>query len=183
MISEADAAATVRAAAVFDDGNEDLGGRLAEFAAAQRRRGLRVLGLVMERRGEGAVCKRPMFLVDVENGREYPASQALGPGSTSCQLDPSAFAEASVVLREALPRSPQLVVCNRFGALEAGGKGFADELLALMAADIPVLTLVAEPYVAAWREFSGDAPLLPPATDAWSAWLSSALAHDLPNAG
>jgi hypothetical protein len=183
MISEAGAAVTVRAAAVHDDGSEDLGARFAGFAAAQRRRGLRVLGLVMERRGEGPLCKRPMFLVDVETGREFPASQTLGPGSTSCQLDPAAFADASVVLREALPRSPQLVVCNRFGALEAGGKGFADELLALMAAEVPMLTVVAEPYVAAWREFSGDAPLLPPVSDAWSAWLSNALAHGLPSAG
>ena len=171
MSSEAGASPAVRAAAIHDDGSGEVGRKLADFAACQRRHGLRVLGLAMERRGDGPECKRAMILVDVETGREYPASQPLGPGSTSCQLDPRAFAEASAVLRNALRRTPHLVVCNRFGALEAGGKGFCDELLALMSEDIPVLTVVAEPYIAAWKAFSGGAPVLPPAPEAWSGWL------------
>ena len=180
MSSEAGASPTVRAAAIHDDGSGEVGRKLADFAACQRRQGLRVLGLAMKRRGDGPECKRAMILVDVETGREYPASQALGPGSTSCQLDPRAFAEASAVLRDALQRAPHLVICNRFGALEAVGKGFCDELLALMSEDIPVLTMVAEPYVAAWKAFSGDAPVLPPAPEAWSNWLCAVSTEESP---
>ena len=36
------------------------------------------------------------------------------------------------MLRDALGRRPDLVVCNRFGVLEAEGGGFAAELLDLL---------------------------------------------------
>lgn len=140
-------------------------------------------GLVMEYRDQGPGRRRAMILIDVEFGTEYPVSQALGTGSGTCQLDPRGFADASTVLRDALRRSPDLVVCNRYGALEAGGDGFAEELLALMAAGIPVLTVVSDPHVVAWQEFSGHAPVLPPVPEAWSAWLSAVLAQERANAG
>ena len=183
MNSDANPAGRRRAAAIHDDGSGDVGHRLAEFAIGQRHAGRRIFGLVMEYRDQGPDRKRAMILVDVDRGTEYPVSQALGTGSRTCQLDPRGFADASAVLRDALRCSPDLVVCNRYGALEAGGGGFADELLALMAADIPVLTVVSEPYVAAWNEFSGHAALLPPVPEAWSAWLSAALAQERSNPG
>ena len=47
-------------------------------------------------------------------------------------MNPAGFAEASRVLREALDAQADLVVCNRFGALEFQGQGFADELQAAL---------------------------------------------------
>lgn len=183
MTSDAHPAAPARVAAILDDGGGDVGQRLADFSANQRHAGRSVLGVVMQYRDQGPGRKRAMILIDIDSGTEYPVSQALGKGSDACQLDPRGFADASAVLRDALRRAPELVVCNRFGGLEAAGGGFADELLALMAADIPVLTVVSEPYVAAWQAFSGNAPLLPPEPGAWADWFYAVTAHSRPIAG
>lgn len=115
-----------------------------------------------------------MVLVDTLRGDTYPVSQALGQGSSGCRADPQGFARASGVLRQALADAPDLVVCNRFGKLEAAGEGFADELLAVMAEGLPLLTAVAPAYVADWQRFSGGAPLIEPDERAVDDWLRAA---------
>jgi hypothetical protein len=114
-----------------------------------------------------------MVLTDIDTGEEYLVSQALGSESASCSADPQGFARASRVLRDALDRSPDLVVCNRFGSLEATNGGFVAELLALLERGIPVLTVVAPAHVDAWERFVGEAPLLPIDPVAWAAWLDA----------
>jgi len=162
-------------AAICHDGRSDIDGLLVAFAEQQRLAGRRVLGLVMRRRDPGEGCKSAMVLTDIDTGDEYLVSQALGSGSASCSADPQGFALAGRVLRDALEQQPDLVVCNRFGSLEAENGGFVAELLALLERGIPVLTVVAPPHLAAWKRFIGDAPLLPVDPDAWAAWLDAGL--------
>lgn len=166
-----EAVAPLRVAAVHNDGQGDVDRRLAEFASGLRAQGQRVLGLLMSTRDIEAGCRASMWLTDIDTGVEYPVSQALGSGSSGCAADPQGFATASQVLRDALCRSPDLVICNRFGSLEAENGGFAAELLALMAEGIPVLTVVSTRHLAAWQGFAGDVPLLPNEPAAWLAWL------------
>lgn len=161
------------AAAIVGDG-ADVDALLATVARDGQRSGRRVHGLLMTRVGGG--CAGDMVLVDIASGERYPVSQPLGPGSTACRADPQGFARASRVLREALDQSPDLVVCNRFGGLEAEGGGFAAELLALMAQGVPLLTSVAQRNREAWLRFSGGAPLLPADAAAVAAWVERALA-------
>jgi hypothetical protein len=125
----------------------------------------------MKRRNRGEGCQAAMFLTDVDTGDDYLVSQALGTDSSSCAADPQGFARASGVLRDALDRQPDLVVCNRFGVLEADNGGFVAELLALLAHGIPVLTVVAPRHFEAWQRFIGASPVLPAQPAAWSAWL------------
>jgi len=158
-------------AAIHHDGSRDVDAALAEFARRQRRAGRQVLGLLMQQREAAAGCQSAMVLTDIDNGDDYLVSQPLGPASNACRADPQGFARASRVLRDALARRPDLVISNRFGALEAGNGGFAAELLALLAEGIPVLTAVAPRRLAAWRHFVGDAPLLPNDPAAWAAWF------------
>lgn len=165
-----------RAAALLDDGTLDIDALLAQLAAEQHRRGRRVRGLVMTHPDEYEGCARPMVLVDIDSGRQYLVSQNLGSGSTACRADAQGFARASRVLRDALAQAPELVISNRFGGLEAEGGGFADEMLALMAAGIPLLTVVGSQYRDAWRAYSGGAPLLPADAAAATAWIDQALA-------
>ena len=127
----------------------------------------------MTRRDRDAACQSAMALTDIDTGDEYLVSQPLGPDSTSCRADPQGFARASRVLRDALERQPDLVVCNRFGALEAENGGFVAELLALLERGIPVLTVVAPRHFDAWQRFVGEAPLLPVDPGAWAAWLDA----------
>lgn len=163
-----------RAAALHHDGTRDIDALLASVAARQRRLGRRLRGVLMtypEARTEQ--CAGAMVLIDLHTGEPFRVSQALGAGSRACRADQHGFARASQALRAALDDPPDLVICNRFGGLEATGGGFAGELLAIMAQGIPLLTAVATKHVDAWRDFSGGAPVLPADEDAVLAWLDA----------
>lgn len=167
-------------AAIANDGAHDVDALLARVLADERAAGRRVHGLVMSFEAGRQGCDCDMVLHDVRTGLSYAVSQALGPGSTACRADTAGFADASAVLRSALaaPRADvDLVVCNRFGALESQGGGFAAELLEIMAAGIPLLTVVSTRHEAAWRRFTGGACLLPPDVAAVRAWIARTLAR------
>lgn len=123
---------------------------------------------------------RRMDLIDLETGQRYPISQHLGAGSGSCCLNPAGVAEATIALRRALgsAQRPDLIVLNRFGALEAKGSGFFDEFAAIAQAGIPAITAVATPYLPAWQAFTaGSAAALPPEAAALDAWWQTQLAR------
>ncbi|MBL8352328.1 MAG: DUF2478 domain-containing protein [Burkholderiaceae bacterium] len=165
----------VCAAAIEDDGCCDVDALLAAVAAAQKLAGRRVRGVVMTRPEGASGCASPMLLVDLDTSREYLVSQPLGRDSAACRADPQGFAQASEVLRRAVDEAPDLVISNRFGALEAEGGGFRAELLEVLARGLPLLTAVAPRHVDAWRAFSGDAAVLAPNEGAVMQWLEQAL--------
>jgi nucleoside-triphosphatase THEP1 len=169
-------------AAIHHDGTTDVDRALADFAGRQRLAGRQVLGLLMSHRDDEAGCRAAMVLTDIDTGEEYLVSQSLGSGSSACRADPQGFARASRVLHDALERRPDLVISNRFGSLEAASGGFAAELLALLAERVPVLTVVATRHLDAWREFVGEASLLPSDPVAWAAWFDAVLARRHPGA-
>ncbi len=161
----------VPAAAILEDGSADVDAFLADVARRQRAAGRRVRGLVMTRLQGGGGCADAMVLVDLYTGDDYLVSQPMGALSTSCRADPQGFARASRVLRRALDEAPDLVICNRFGGLEAEGRGFRDELLQILLHGIPLLTSVATRHVDAWERATGGATLLPAQPAAVNAWL------------
>lgn len=163
------------AAALHHDGSADVDALLAAVVDRQRRLGRRVHGLLMSYPDPQAGCAGPMVLVDIQTAEKYLVSQPMGRDSTACRGDPQGFASASGVLQRALEQRPELVVVNRFGALEAEGGGFASEFLALMAQGIPVLTAVKSRHLAAWERFTGGAPVLAADEGAVSEWLGRAL--------
>lgn len=145
---------------------------LAEFASRLCRQGWRVCGLVQHsRRGSGK--HKQMTLMDLNDPtRCFPISQDLGAGSSTCCLDPAGVAAAGVVLRNALGQKADLAIANRFGVLEASGGGLSDELLALMSERTPLLLVVAERYLEAWRAFTGGQGVeLPPRIEALETWF------------
>ncbi len=163
-------------AAILDDGRADADALLAGAASAARASGRRVRGLLMTYAGERNDCAADMVLVDVDTRDEYLVSQPLGGGSGACRADPQGFARASRVLRDARGQSPDLVVCNRFGGMEAGGAGFTAELLELMAEGVPLLTVVSPRHRDAWDRFTGGATVLPAEAGAVREWLDAVLA-------
>lgn len=175
MSADPGAEPATRAAAIDPAGRADIDALLFDFVARQRALGRCVLGLLMAPRDAAGGCRAQMWLTDVDNGDTYLVSQPLGAGSSGCAADPQGFARASRVLRDALQRQPDLVVCDRFGTLEAENGGFVDELGALLAAGVPVLTVVAAKHHGAWRRFIGEAPWLPAEPEAWDRWLDSTL--------
>ncbi len=171
--------AAPRAAAILNDGSRDIDAFLADVVAGERARGRRMQGMLMTYPDRGAGCAAAMVLVDIATGEPYLVSQALGAGSSACRADTQGFARASEVFRRALaaPRGEvDLVVCNRFGELEAAGGGFAAELLELMAAGVPLLTVVSPRFQDDWRRYTGGASLLPADADAVRAWIDGVVA-------
>jgi hypothetical protein len=133
-----------------DGGVDDL---VAGFAISLIDRGWQVRGLVQEMHNEVHGCA--FSLVDLDNGTPYPITQNLGQFSSACRLNAGGIAEASVVFRRIAEASTDLVIFNRFAALEAKGEGFCDEMLGIMSRGIPCLTIVPEKHLVAWRQFTG----------------------------
>lgn len=176
MVDDLAAPAHLRAAAIVDEGvsGVDVDALLAAVARRQRQAGRRVRGLLMTYPGGREGCAGDMVLVDLDTEAGYLVSQGLGADSTACRADPQGFARASEVLRRAAGEAPDLVICNRFGRLEAEGGGFRAELLELMAHDRPLLTAVAARYLDAWRRFTGGAAAeLPADAAAVEAWVEA----------
>lgn len=148
---------------------------IAEFVRRLQQRGLRVRGLRQED-GPATPGRAPATtLIDLANGERHCISLDLGPGAASCKVDTAAVAAVSRVLREALRDDPDLVIVSRFGTLEAEGGGFSAEMLALMEAGVPLLTVTAQKHLEAWRRFTGGAgaelPVEIGAIESWFACL------------
>lgn len=177
----ADDTGAPRAAAIEDDDSGDVDALLALMAEQQQRAGHRVRGLIMTHPNVGEGCSRPMVLVDLDTRQEFLVSQTLGRHSSACRADPQGFARASAVLRRACDDAPELVVCNRFGGLEAEGGGFRAELLEIMTRELPLLTVVATRHLADWAAFTGGAAVLAARAEAVTRWLDTVLAPASPS--
>lgn len=161
------------AAIVHAHGAIEDGALLTSFADDCLARGLVVRGLVDVLADDGKSSACGAELRDLDTGHRYVIFQDLGPGSTGCRIDPAGVTTASIALRRAAEAGAHLVVANRFAKLEANGGGLADDMLAVMAAGIPFLTLVGEPWLEHWRRFTGDAgELLSPHRKELDAWLA-----------
>ncbi|MGP1684517.1 MAG: DUF2478 domain-containing protein [Giesbergeria sp.] len=160
------------AAIVHPDDHGGVDTLLAEFCHQLQAQSWSVGGVVQANRQRPGGGKW-MLLRDVRTGEEFSISQDLGAHSQSCCIDPAGVAQASGALRQALADNVDLAVANRFGALETTGGGFAAELLTLLANERPLLTLVAEKHVQAWRRFTGGlGEELPPRLSALQSWFA-----------
>lgn len=157
-------------AALHDDGTGNVHALLRALVAEWRAQGQNVQGLITRPGPPGAACSADMVLVDVATGEEYLISQNLGKDAQGCRADPAGFAQASQVLRRAADQKAALAISNRFGKLESLGEGFADELMALLSAGVPVLTVVSAQHREAWETFTGGAPVLAAQAEAVQAW-------------
>ncbi len=153
------------AAIIYDNDNQPVDALLHTLAASMNLRGDRVAGLAMALNEQG-LRREPMVLQDLETGQEYSIAQHLGKESQSCCLDPHGLADATRVLRAALHKPPVLAIVNRFGQQEIDGRGCRAELLQLLDAGIPVLTVVRRKFLTQWHEFAGEEAVDLPFTEA-----------------
>jgi hypothetical protein len=155
---------------VFDR-HEDPDAALGAFVERQRAQGFRVAGLLQQRDRPGDCECHEISLLNLWSGERLPIMQDLGPGATSCRLDPAAIAVASVELRAALARRPDLMIANRFGKLEAEGGGLAAEIAEATSDETPLIVCVPARFLAAWNAFAGGLDTqLPPRREAIEAW-------------
>jgi hypothetical protein len=141
------------AALVYAEG-EDANRIVEEFAQDLARRGHHIGGVVQIADTAQECDCRDTIVVDLETGARISILQDLGRHSQSCRIDPSALAHVGQLISSAIARKPELLFINRFGKLEAEGKGVFAEIGEAAAADVPTLVSVSTRYLDQWREFT-----------------------------
>lgn len=142
-----------------------------------RERGIAVAGVLQHVAPESShACDA--LLEDVSTGHFTQIFEKRGADARGCRLNHFAMADASQRVQLALEKRPQLLVLNKFGIMEAQGKGLGS--LFSVAAEMRIPTVVAIPSrnLGIWREFAGECSLefADDAEKIW-AWLLRHLAY------
>lgn len=127
---------------------------LAEVVALLTAQGLRLAGTVQStsERADRAHCD--MDVQVLPDGPSFRISQDLGNHAKGCRLDPGAL-EQAVVAAAARLDGADLLIINKFGKLEAEGRGFCELIAEALGRGMPVLVGVNGLNLAAFQEFSG----------------------------
>lgn len=141
---------------------------LAGFVARIRAGGASPGGLLQLGGRETAADEIELVALDGEE--RFPIMRRFAP-TADCAVDVSEVAGATRILRRALDRRRAPVIVNKFGPLEADRHGLLDEMMAIAAAGLPLLTTLAAERVPAWLAVTGGwCELLPPEPAALDAW-------------
>ena len=120
-----------------------------------RRRGLRVAGVLQHPVCSEAAGHCDVALEELTTGLRTDLFEDRGPGASGCRLDEAALAEVNGQVARSLDTDPDLLILNKFGKVEAEGRGLLD--LVAMAVDrgIPVVIGVPIRNLEPWRDFAG----------------------------
>lgn len=148
---------------------------LAETVARLEARGYPLAGSVatdLARIGRRDCEMRLRILPD---GPKVAVSQVLGEGSRGCRLDGGAVETVAQEAGRRLDGALALVV-NKFGKLEAQGRGFVPVMVAALDRGLPVLVGVNGLNLPDFLRFSGGlAEALPPSASYAADWVLSGL--------
>lgn len=150
---------TGKIAAIAGNDGASAQALLTEMAAQWRAGEAKIVGVTAEGHGlPGRTCGAG-FLREIASGRAHTIYLDAPPSDTSCHLDAAGVLDAGLAIIEQIPTS-DLVVLNKFGKLEATGKGLAAAFAAAIAADKPLLTTVSEKHRNVWSNFAPGAIFL-----------------------
>lgn len=164
----------MKIAYTMTEGKGDLDEVLYRFAKAEMARGTHVVGVVQVNTDRDD-C--PLCDMDVEvlpDGPTIRISQNLGREAKGCRLDPEALELAVGEVGQRLTSDAGLLVLNKFGKHEAGGRGFRDTIGQAMALGVPVICGVNALNQEAFETFSdGTAEYVEPSPEALAAWFNA----------
>ena len=163
----------IRAAAVVFGRGNTAEFVLAGFAEELKSQGLKVGGLVQEFLYDENHDRIGLDAIEIDTGKRIPINRPTESDMINgvCSLDRSALAESTEALRRAIDNKFDLIIVEKFGEQEQGGKGLADESLAAMAEGIPTLVLVPASALEQWNAFSGGmADQIPCSAEALQDW-------------
>jgi len=119
-----------------------------------RRRGLRIAGVLQH-----PVCSDAghcdVVLEELTTGLRTDLFEDRGPGASGCRLDVAALAEVNGQVARSLDHDPELLILNKFGKVEAEGRGLLDLVAIAVDRGIPVVIGVPIRNLEAWRNFAG----------------------------
>lgn len=151
---------------------------LAQLAGRLKARGLRLAGIVQTNTEcfDQRLCD--MDVQVLPKGETIRISQSLGPGARGCRLNPEALEQAVAQVARSLETdpAPQLMIVNKFGKHEAGGRGLRPVIGEALALGLPVISGVNALNEDAFRAFSGGvAEEVAADLDVLEAWALAAL--------
>jgi nucleoside-triphosphatase THEP1 len=157
------------AAAVYKPGTIDRKA-LSRFVEQLLSRNTRVAGILQETILDSSGEVIGLNAVDISNNSRLPISRPT-KNDDECGLDVSALVETAGIIRKAISDRVDLVVVEKFGEQEQGGKGLNDEILQTIAADIPLLIAVPEAALPIWQDRTGElGSVLPFDEEAFRQW-------------
>jgi nucleoside-triphosphatase THEP1 len=141
------------AAAVYSSDTVD---RMALFKFAEKQKVLKTrIGGILQTAifdEEGNIAG--LDAIDIATNERLPISRPRSNG-TICGLDTSVLAGTSSIIREVIDSQLDLIVIEKFGALEQSGKGLVDDILNAIAEDIPLIISMSRSALPVWQELSG----------------------------
>lgn len=147
---------------------------IARATALLAAQGLRLAGTVA---ADDGPCAGPCgdLLRILPDGPEMTIRQELGSGAQGCRLDGGALEAVVAAVRPRLAGADILIV-NKFGKLEAVGRGFVPLIAEAVERGMPVLVGVNGLSLAEFLAFAeGIAEPLPASPEAAAAWAADAL--------
>ena len=162
-------------AAVKYEAGFDINRLILEVVTDLQARGRLIGGILQEFEAGGDPSCLRLKVVDVRTRKAVSITQDRGRDAQGCKLDPSGLADISHCITDAIAAGVDLMVINKFGRAESEGSGLVSGIADTVAAGIPLLTTVREPYLDAWRSFHGGLAIeLAPRKRAIIAWCDAA---------
>ncbi|OCK53606.1 DUF2478 domain-containing protein [Bradyrhizobium sp. LMTR 3] len=120
-----------------------------------RRRGLRLAGVLQHPVCSDAAGHCDVVLEELTTGLRTDLFEDRGPGASGCRLDEAALAEVNGRVARSLDAAPDLLILNKFGKVEAEGRGLLDLVGMAIDRGIPVVIGVPIRNLEPWRRFAG----------------------------
>jgi hypothetical protein len=154
--------------------SDGLDAAVSEAVDYLRARGIAVAGLLQRFGDAGPGGKQAMWVEDIGTGQIIRLDQPRGPGAIACTFDTAALARAAYLLQTATESGAELLLVNRFGSVEAEGRGLRPEIAEAICSGLAVLIPVRVSLLPALEAFlGGPATRLPASAPAIEAWAEA----------
>lgn len=138
------------------EGRGELDPLLHRVALAAIDSGLRVAGIVQVNHDRPDCTRCDMDAIVLPDGPTIRISQSLGRESRGCRLNAEGLETAVAAAEARLREGADLLVVNKFGKQEAGGRGFRNVIADALAQGTDVLVGVNALNLPALRDFLGE---------------------------
>lgn len=125
----------------------DLGYRIRDA-------GIAVAGIVQHNKFIRDRTKCNMEVEELGSETVLQLSEDRGKEARGCRLDRGALSEAAALLSASLENGPEIVILNKFGKLEAEGRGLRDALADAVQLGMPIVVGVPYRNIEQWRIFA-----------------------------
>ncbi|MFT4650500.1 MAG: nucleoside-triphosphatase THEP1 [Flavobacteriales bacterium] len=141
------------AAAVY---SADTADRMALFKFAQKEKTshTRIGGILQKAIYDAEGNIAGLDAINIATNEQLPISRPRDNG-TICGLDTSVLTATSSIISDAIDSQLDLVVIEKFGALEQRGEGLIDDILLTIAEGIPLVISMSQTALPVWQELSG----------------------------